>query len=207
MAEGLLPPWRAMGGAVVVVLGGMLLTFIWIRRRNAVPPEAQSERILRRQIDEYQKRERLLLIMFSLIALLWCIGPVNIGRSMANSHLPQNMASLAAFMRWFMPAVFVCCTFLTALILSFGQGFAGKRAHVLNDELTRALRARATRIGYLIAFPGLGAAYLVALYRPEWSTLVLPPVIAAAIALPSLYFVFVEWRAGCNSESAGRDET
>lgn len=198
--SGLLPKWFSESALAPITLALVIVLMILMAFRIfARPPkEAMSERILRKQIDDHQKRSRILYILIPVMAIEFGMLPL-----FPHFRNPGVNSAL-----WLMHASFVFWALMSALIICFGPGFL-KAAfrNAVTDELTRSLRARASRLGFLIAVAGLGAAYLAALYKPEWSVFVLPPVIAAVIAVPALYFVILDWRAGRNSAAAERDET
>ena len=199
LISGLVPKWFSESALEPITLALVIsLMIVLAFRIFARPPkEAISERILRKQIDDHQKRSRFFYILIAVMALEFAALP---GIPFVQS--PGSNSTL-----WLINGSFIFAIMGAALLICFGSGFlSASFRNALNDELTRALRARAIRLGYLIAVAGLGAAYLAALYKPEWSVFVLSPVIAAVIAIPALYFVFLDWRAGRNSESAGRDE-
>lgn len=157
-----------------------------IRSVARPPKEARSECILRKQIDVYHRRWRYIYIL-----MVYLMFEQGIGLTLPHFRNPGANAHA-----WITPAVFVFTASMSALLVCFGPGFLhASQRRALNDELTRALRARAALFGYLIAVTGLGAAYLAFLYKPLWGAALLPPLLATAIALPALIFVFLEWRA------------
>ena len=198
--SGFVPKWFSESALEPITLALVIsLLIVLAFRIFARPPkEAMSERILRKQIDDHQKRWRFLYILIAIMAIVLGTLPLS-----PHFRSPGVNSTL-----WLPHASFVFVALMSALIICFGPGFLNASfRNAMNDELTRALRARASRLGFLIAVAGMGASYLVALYKPEWSVFVLSPVIAAAIAVPALYFVILDWRAGRNSAAAGRDET
>jgi len=200
LISGLVPKWFSESALAPITLAlVIILLIVTAFRIFARPPkEAMSKRILRKQIDDHQKRSRIFYILIAVMALE--LGTLPLFPHFRNPGVNSTL--------WLPHASFVFVALMSALILCFGPGFL-KAAfrNAVNDELTRALRARAIRLGFLIAVAGLGASYLAALYKPEWNVFVLSPVIASVIAVPALYFVILDWRAGRNIAAAGKDET
>lgn len=156
--------------------------------RNRPSKDAHSERILRRQIDTYSARWRWLTIMILILL------PVMAHNLTARAALLRDHVS---WDRLFQPLSFLFVALTFSGVVSFGYGFARKSyREALSDELARALRARTVRIGYLSLMGMLSAAYLAVLYRLAPATTVLPAVLAAGVAVPMIYHLVLDWRAG-----------
>jgi cation transport ATPase len=138
---------------------------------------------MRRLINDYQRRAMIAALLIavilpvqSVIAIFAKNGPHSLGTDLDG---------------WLVPAGFIFTAMLGVFVVCFGP------IRMLSDELTRTLRARAAKLGFLLAVPGMSAVYLISLYKPEWGTVAAPPIIAAAVVLPALYYVFLDWRSGC----------
>ena len=87
---------------------------------------------------------------------------------------------------------------LPAMVMGWDGG-ARRVRRFLEDELTQAFRARAIIAGFWALLPGVAAAYVVGLWRPEWAVLALPLVMMGAGAVASLRFALLH-------RAAERDE-
>ena len=80
---------------------------------------------------------------------------------------------------------------MTPGVTGRGRIRARKAKRFLEDELTRAFRARAITAGFWALLPGVAAAYVVGLWRPEWTVIALPVVMTVAGAVASLRFALL----------------
>lgn len=87
---------------------------------------------------------------------------------------------------------------LPAMIMGWDRD-ARRVKRFLEDELTRAFRARAVTTGFWVLLPGVVAAYVVGLWRPEWAVVALPLVMTGAGAAACLHFALLH-------RAADRDE-
>jgi len=87
---------------------------------------------------------------------------------------------------------------LPALVMGWDGG-ARRVKRFLEDELTRAFRDQAITTGFWVLLPGVIAAYVVGLWRPDWAVTALPLVMTAAGASATLRFALLH-------RAAGRDE-
>ncbi|MDR3454976.1 MAG: hypothetical protein P4L96_19610, partial [Rhodoferax sp.] len=58
------------------------------------------------------------------------------------------------------------------------------------------LRARAARLGYWALMVAVASALLIAVWRPDLTLRVLAWALYAGFAIPALYYVIADWRAG-----------
>lgn len=189
LSHGLLPHWMGPASLVgfLVGLSGTVLIIFLLRLVASAPKEAKSERILRKQIDDHNQRAQYLyLLLAGSIALdAWALPA---------SDLPVPGADVSA---WVSPAGFAFAILGLGALVCFGPCFMRTaRRRALNDEWTRAMRGRAATIGYMLSVAALGAIYLVSLYRPEWNSAVLPPIMAGVVVIPTFVFLTQQWRAG-----------
>jgi hypothetical protein len=148
-------------------------------------PGATSTRILGKRIDEFQGRFRLYLVVMVII----------IGNQLLRSPAPSDLPERSGFPPRSLILVLLLLT--GASLIAFGFGWLNRRVGtVLNDELACALRFQVSRIGYLVLMAGLCAAYLSFLYRPDLLSVVFRSALFAGIALPALFYIGLEWRAG-----------
>ena len=170
--------------------------FLVVFWRNRPPKGAQDERILRKQIDDYMARWR-----WATLALLFAIAVL----ANATATLPAHLGEVTPAMASGQEIAFVLIALIYAGLAAFGFGFGiGSKyksyRETLSDELTRALRARAVRAGYLSLMALLGAAYLVTVGGLVSAAVLLPWLLAAGVAVPMLYFLILDWRAGADHE-------
>ena len=175
-----LPPLLIIGAAVLI---------LWIvKRRNPIPKEATTERIVRQQVDDHQRRGAWLIWLFLLLALNFTFD---------RARNPPQLGPGAPLFRWEEAATFVFFMATLSLIASLGRGFARrKKFSLVDDELSRFLRGRAVQFGYLAIILALCAAYLAILYQPAWAVSALPWVMFVGVATPLICFQILQWQAG-----------
>jgi hypothetical protein len=173
------------GAATLVVW--FLAVFLWIGRRMAPPPEANEERILRKRIDSIQSFWRWFTVFFVCIAFTTTLSLSGALERIHSSH------PIPAFI---VGVTFVFVILLYMLMTFYGPGYFNRSLRVANDELARALHARAFKAGYLVLMVMLGGVLLATLYRPALTIPALCWVLYAGFAIPTLYYVILQWRAG-----------
>lgn len=147
-------------------------------------PEAISDRILKKRVDEFQGRYRLFLLGGVLI----------VGNSLLNAPATADQLNPGIFPP--RPITLILTLLAFASLIAFGFGSLRRRFDIIrNDELARELRFRVSRLGYLLLVAGLCAAYLALLYRPDLLSSVLRGALFAGLAVPALVYVILEWRA------------
>jgi hypothetical protein len=143
-----------------------------------------GNRAVQNQIDEFQTQQRRMLI--AITTLVTGFGAMVIMQPFHN----------AANMELDFSIEFALLAVASAAVATFGVGFLRRRYRLAaNDELVRALRARATQIGYILAMTGLSAAYLLDLTRSDLMIVALPAVLLIGVVAPSLYFLVAERNA------------
>jgi len=65
----------------------------------------------------------------------------------------------------------------------------------LDDELTRALRAQAFTVGFVVAMIALAGLFWLGLYRPAWMVEGLPAALLICATVPAWTYAFLNWRA------------
>jgi magnesium-transporting ATPase (P-type) len=181
-----------ISGAIERYVPELLLTLMWFflfvvllrfrRSRDSLRPS-----VLRKQVDDYQSRQRWMMLMFVVLVFVMCLSAI---------PSPIWGAGGNTFSNWFhalaLPFVVTLCT----LFVSIGPGFLSKRYRpAIDDELSRSLRAKAAKLGYTLAMILLAGGYVVAAARPVWSLTVFPLLLFAGFAIPALYLTWLEWRA------------
>ena len=152
------------------------LAFLWFYR---APKDAGRASVLRRQIDTYQTRNNLSSVILLLSALLIAY------RLAVATHPNFTLMALFVFM------VVIFCG-----VVCFGPGYLRKTYRdALDDELLRAMRNRAARVGYISMIVLAAAAYPVIALHPGLAPAILPLMLFAGVAIPTVYFVFLHWNA------------
>jgi hypothetical protein len=148
-------------------------------------PEAMSDRILRKRVDEFQGRIRLYLLGGTFLVGQAVLDAPATAQQLAPGGFPPR------------PITVIFLLLAAATCIAFGFGWLNRSFDIIrNDELARALRFEVSRIGYLVLMAGLCIAYASLLYRPDLLSLVLRGALFAGIAVPALSYVILEWRAG-----------
>ena len=196
----LLGPWFQIPIAIAFV---GWIAFVFVRHaKNPLPREANEDRIIRQRIDARQRRLRWLML-FNVLAGFGC--------ALSDSYAFRHLGNADRIFGVFGGVSFVAVLSGMGLVLPFlmfslpviyGTAFLNSAA--TEDELSRAIRARALRMGYVTLMLAISAALVAILYRPSLAVTILPWVLFAGFAIPSLYYVFLDWWAG---RTAGRDET
>jgi hypothetical protein len=84
-----------------------------------------------------------------------------------------------------------------------GGGIIGRWARsVLDDELTRTLRARALQLGYAILLPGVAIVFVVGLFRRDLAVELAPIVAALGVAAPAIRLFMLERAATGDDDEA-----
>jgi hypothetical protein len=77
----------------------------------------------------------------------------------------------------------------------FGNSWARQNRKWLEDEFTRAMRGRAMALGFPVLMGGVGVAYLLGLWRPEWALVAMPVVLIGAASAVGLRFAWLDRQA------------
>lgn len=179
-----------MENAGIAALAALLVWIVIVYRNSgAVPPasSAYGEEILRKTIDDQHRRWRWLFVfVFVGIGSIAAAISSALLRSDASNPLIAVLTADLGFAAVF--AAFQVC---------FGPGFLARAyRRALNDELTRTMQRSAAMFGYLFSVIAMSMAMGAGLIRPQWGLAALPGAIAAAVILPGLYFLILQWRAG-----------
>jgi hypothetical protein len=183
---GAIPPIAAEYSTAAIVIVWVLATIF--RFRHFPPPlEANEERILRKRIDSIQSVWRWLTVFCVGIAVMTTFGTSRMLGPVNSSH---------PLLALFAGSTFVFVILLYSLMVFYGPGYLDGSYRVINDELARALHARAFKAGYLALMVMLGGVLLTVLYRPALTIPALCWTLFAGFAMPALYYVILQWRAG-----------
>jgi hypothetical protein len=135
------------------------------------------------RIDQFQTQQRRILIAITILVagfgLMAIFHPVFHGGAVSRDFSIE----------------FALLAFMTAAVATFGVGFLRRGCRTAsNDELARALRARATQIGYILAMLGLSAGYMLSIFRPDLTIVALPVALLVGVIAPAGYFLIADWR-------------
>lgn len=160
--------------------------FLLLERRLRLPASFWNERVVAGRIDKAQ-RGRAILLWLSVL-LMFCGAPAFL---LATEHQLDRNSTAADVFHWLEAAAFL----VVGLAAFFGVGYDKPFKTALNDELTRALRAKALHSGFFVLLAGAFAAYLVGLTHPRLTVLAMPLVIMGSIAAATIHFAILDRRA------------
>ncbi len=150
--------------------------------------ESMEPRILRRRIDAHHRYWRWTLLS-CIFTSFW--SAMSLGHAFAHVGPDNRFWALLA------GAMFIPVIALFSAMLIVGPGWISRDMHrILNDDFIRALRGRAERLGYAALMIAVAGALLVAIWRPALTLPVLSWALYAGFAIPALYYVIADWRAG-----------
>ena len=165
----------------------VLATIFLFSRKFAPTPEADEDRILRKRIDAIQSVWRWIMLSSVFTAFVttcttsFALGRPNIRYPLVTLFVGTSLAivilvySLAAF---------------------YGPRYLGRKYRIASDELDQALHARAFKAGYLALMIMVAGTLPAILYRPALTGPALSWLLFAGFAIPTLYYVILQWRAG-----------
>lgn len=87
---------------------------------------------------------------------------------------------------------------LSAMVMNWDGGARAAKRY-LEDELTRAFRARAIATGFWVLLPGVIGVYLFGLWRPDEAIVFMPLALWSGAAAAAVHFAFL-------NRAADRDE-
>lgn len=187
---------QLVGGVAFALMLVWIVSVFLNRDHWVAPPDAfTDEDLLRRTLDAQQQRFRwmyvflfILLVVFAVTTTVTILYPLNIAVAHNIADRPEAIV-FAIELSMF--------ALLIALVVCFGPMFLkGPLRRALNDELTRAQQHKAATFGYILSVIALCAILIAQLFHASWGALALPGAVAAAVVLPGLYFLVLQWRAG-----------
>jgi hypothetical protein len=166
---------------VLVVAGVVLLTTGRARRPRTA--EAETGR------DKAQRRRAELLVLLPLCAVIFA--------GLAATGADGLLAGEGSLRRALWPAVLVVLYAWVVVATLMGWDAGSRRSRrLLEDELSQAWRASALTLAFLVLLAGATGAFFVGLWRPEWTVIALPAVLAASTAAAAVRFVWLDRQAG-----------
>jgi hypothetical protein len=187
-----LPRESAEIAALIVLLIWITTVFRFLRTAP-LAGGPYSEEVLRRTIDDQHRRWRWFYVFTFLNVVIYTI-PVSLALAFPGArHAPLGADPVAAVFSMNLAAVAV----FAVLQVCFGPSFLTRTyRRILNDELTRTMQRSAAMFGYIFSVVLMCLALGAATIRPQWGLAAMPGAIAAAVILPGLYFLILQWRAG-----------
>lgn len=181
---------RGIGGQPVVwgvlagVGGGLILVGVikaWRHRRiEAMTSEGGRRDLLQRQ----RNRQLTILPALMLMFIAQAIGALE---AVANGH-----ARLVHYLQILVPVLYGWV--IPAIVM--GWDYQSKRhRRYLDDEFTRALRARALFAAFVTLMAGATLALGLGLWRPSYAVVALPLVLAISGAVAGLRFAWLDREA------------
>lgn len=193
-ALGLLFAWvHSVNGAAligqwnkwVVVVAGLALLMMYFRRTGEENPVAEPIQKARERLQANRTRDLWLLPAATLLLLAQA--------TTAMGGLEAGDVRYTDGLRMFLPVV---CAW-TAALIAMGRDVAGKpHRHLLDDELTAALRARAIGAAFMVLMIGATVALGLGLWRPEVGIMAALFAISAAGMTAGIRFAWLDREAG-----------
>jgi hypothetical protein len=172
--------------ACVVFVLPLVLSFIALCRVPPPPFEALGD--ARRDMDRKEKEWRVMIL--SQIFIFGLTVVENIWLWPRHSRMPIWTFALVTFF----PMMLMVFVAIYSLYMRPGW-LNPDLCPVLDDEATRSFRARAQRLGYLVLLFILLGFCVLARIDAQSAAHYLPLGLALGIALPVLYFVYLDWQA------------
>lgn len=187
MLRGMAPP----APVTIVVLGVVTVGLAVLAA--AFAPGGEARRLAAspgRRDREQRARTAQMLVVSAMSAVIALIAVLRGGDIVAGD--PEFSAVMVII-------VFATLTLtLPAMVMNWDGG-AQRARRYLEDELTRAFRARAIATGFWVLLPGVLGIYLTGLWRPEQAVIFMPLVLWAGAAAACLRFALLH-------RAAERDE-
>lgn len=185
--------WWAVGVAGSLVLTGVAL-LIWHRP----PPAAYGARIVAKRTDEIQRGRSRQLWVFPVQIL--CLAPQIVagtqhildGGGPKLLGLPQGIATVGYLA---VMAILLLTMVVATWMMLMGTGYPKAFRAVMDDELSRAHRAKAIASGFMASLVGGLAVFAAGLIEPRWAMLSLPFVVTGSLAVAAVHFATLEQRA------------
>lgn len=185
------PAWLADTLTAAFLLLAVVVVFTSFNRNHVYLSDAaeylQDENYLRKTIDMQHLRWRIQIafLLFNLVVIAGVLTSTLLGG-------PQLTPPVALF-----AISYVLVAVAGGSAIAFGPGFMLPHfRRALNDELTRAQQAKAVRLGFFLAIAAMGGVLIAAICKPLWGIAALPGALAAAIILPGIYFLTLQWLSG-----------
>jgi hypothetical protein len=182
--------WMICGGVAAVALAAGLA----LRFTAQIPAEARRGRLAMIRAEQSQGKRQLAYLLMPLSLGMMLIGVV---------ETTSRIAAGALITREELFTVTCFLAFLAAFaLLLAGRGLDRWAAPVLDDELSRELRAKAIQFGYAILLPGIAGLFVVGLINRNLAIELTPVLAAIGVAGPALRLFWLERAAGAGALEA-----
>jgi hypothetical protein len=183
--------WCAAAAGGVLALAA----FIWLSR---TPAAAYEPRIVAKRTDELQRSRARALWLFPVQILLFAPAIVKETQHILDHGadpllgLPSGIATTGYLV---MMTIGLLTMMVATLMVLIGAGYPKAIRPVMDDELSRAQRAKAIASGFVASFVGGLIALAAGLIQPRWAVLALPFVILGSLAVAAVHFAILDRQA------------
>ena len=175
-----------ISGGLMMVIGGLLMLF------SRTPPEARAGRLAMIRAERGRARRNVAFLLMPLSLGLMLMGVIQ-ALNKYTGGLPIEHIQV------FVVGAFVIFMLAFVALLS-GQGLDRWARPVLDDELSRQLRARALGLGYLVMAAGLAGLVATSLFDRALTIDLIPVLAALGVGSASLRLFWLERAAGGDGE-------
>lgn len=183
--------WWAFAAAGLIALAAL----IWLLR---TPAAAYEARIVAKRTDELQRGRARLLWLFPVQILLFAPALIRETQHVLDRGasqllgLPRGLATIGYLV---IMAIGLLTMMVATLMNLMGAGFPKAIRPVMDDELSRAQRAKAIASGFIASLVGGLIALALGLIQPRWAVLALPFVILGSLAVAAVHFAILDRQA------------
>lgn len=175
--------------AAISVAAGLALLFT-----GRMPEEGRSPRIAMLRAEQLQSKRQIAFLLMPVSLLFMLVGVVGAADHVLHGRPLRDVELFSIICFLFFLVAF-------ALLLA-GRGLDRWAKPVLDDELSRALRAKALQFGYLVLLPGVGALFAIGLYARDLAIELAPVLAALGVAAPALRLYLLERAANAGFDEA-----
>jgi hypothetical protein len=172
-----------LGGGALLVLIGVVVMLL-----SRTPPEARSGRLAMMRAEGLRAKRNVAFMMMPFSLGLMLMGVIRALDSVGAGGLVEHVQIFE-----------VCCfiVFLVAFVaILSGRGLDRWARPVLDDELSRQIRAKALGLGYLVMAMGLAGLVATSLFDRALTIDLIPVVAALGVGTASVRLFWLERAAG-----------
>jgi len=172
--------------ALVLAVAGVAMLML-----SRTPRGAQAERLAEMWAERRQSRRRVEFLLFPVSLTLMLPGVIRAVSRAAGA--PMRHLDI------FILGAFVFFLVMFAIAVARGGLDRWKRG-ALDDELDRAFRGQALQLGYGILLIGVGALFILGLFRRDLAIELTPVIAAVGVAGPSVRLYMLDRSASAGGE-------